>query len=131
ASVRLAPSNEAPPTSDSERKASRRFIVLFPVEKRLVYFKVLKVRRSISSVFAGSNLYLRRKSSVTLAPNPAAVVGYTPLTPRFSPPTTRSLKTGSSFSKNSRIKKFGIEKQRCIEASVQRGPFGLCGATGM
>src|SRR5262245_5676915 len=35
ASVCLAPSNVAPPTSDSERKASRRFIVLFPVDKRV------------------------------------------------------------------------------------------------
>src|SRR5262245_2579376 len=35
ASDRLAPSNEAPLTSESERNASRRFIVLFPEKKKV------------------------------------------------------------------------------------------------
>lgn len=63
------------------------------------------------------------------SPGPS-IGGIEPRSPR-RPPGMISSKIASSGSKNSGMRKFGIDTRAWIEATVQIGPFGLCGATGM
>jgi len=72
---------------------------------------VSKTRFSISSVFFSSKACFFRNASLMVMPRPGPSTGG--IEPRFprSPPGMISLKTASSGSKNSRIRKFGIETQ--------------------